>query len=164
VTPKSDNSSYAREQYEFTDSDVTRRHARHGTTNGSRADEGILTAVALSDQQLERLAGLIADRLAIRSDGELIDAGQLAQRIGRTREFVYEHAQQLGAISLGDGPRPRLAFRWPQVLDRLDDRPPPSSPTPPPAVRAARSRPTKRAVTDLLPIRGQATHPNRRTA
>jgi hypothetical protein len=162
VTPKSDNSSYAREEYEFTDSDVTRRHARHGTANGSRADEGILTAVALSDDQLERLADLIADRLAIRSDGELIDAGQLAVRIGRNREFVYEHAQQLGAIPLGDGPRPRLAFRWPQVLDRLDDRP--SSPSRPPAPRATRSRPAKRATTDLLPIRGQAKHPDRRTA
>jgi hypothetical protein len=114
-----------------------------------------MTGVALSDQQLERLADLIADRLATRNDGELIDAGQLATRIGRTREIVYEHAQQLGAVRLGDGPRPRLAFRWPQVLDRLDDRPSPSSPTPP-AARTPRSRPAKRTTTELLPVKGRA--------
>jgi hypothetical protein len=114
-----------------------------------------MTGVSLTDEQLNRLADLIADKLSARNDGELIDAGQLATRIGRTREFVYEHAHQLGAIPLGDGPRPRLAFRWPQVLDRLDDRPSPSSPTPP-AARTPRSRPAKRTTTELLPVKGHA--------
>jgi hypothetical protein len=41
---------------------------------------------------------------------ELVDAGELARALGVEREWVYEHSDQLGAIRLGDGPRPRLRF------------------------------------------------------
>lgn len=40
----------------------------------------------------------------------LITAADVADRLGVTRSFVYEHAHQLGAIRLGNGPRPRLRF------------------------------------------------------
>jgi hypothetical protein len=30
--------------------------------------------------------------------------------LGVDREWVYEHADQLGAVRLGEGPRPRLRF------------------------------------------------------
>jgi hypothetical protein len=42
--------------------------------------------------------------------GGLIDATQLARRLGVSREWVYEHANELRAITLGGGPRPRLRF------------------------------------------------------
>lgn len=77
-------------------------------------------AIQLSATELGLLADMIADRLAARAGGELIDAAELARRLGRSRDWVYGHAERLGAVRLGDGDRPRLAFRWPQVLDKLD--------------------------------------------
>ena len=35
---------------------------------------------------------------------------EFAQRLGRSIDFVYAHADQLGAVRIGDGPRPRLLF------------------------------------------------------
>lgn len=39
-----------------------------------------------------------------------IDATELAQRLGVTRDWVYANATRLGAIKLGDGPKARLRF------------------------------------------------------
>ena len=39
-----------------------------------------------------------------------MDANQLARHLGVNRAWVYEHAHELGAVTLGDGPRPRLRF------------------------------------------------------
>lgn len=115
--------------------------------------------IELSDDQLVRLADLIADRLAERAAGELIDAAELARRIGRSREFVYDHAAVLGAVRLGDGERPRLAFRWPQVLEALTVRGDgEQSQVPGSAVSTGvvTNRPRRRmgTSTDLLPIGG----------
>lgn len=77
--------------------------------------------MTIPSEQLEELADLIADRLSARAAGELIDATELAKRIGRTREFVYDHSAAFGAVRLGDGARPRVWFRWPHALDRLAD-------------------------------------------
>ncbi|MGH2904135.1 MAG: hypothetical protein ACRDK7_11215 [Solirubrobacteraceae bacterium] len=41
---------------------------------------------------------------------QLLTAWQLAKRLGLTRAWVYEHANELGAIPIGDGPKPRLRF------------------------------------------------------
>ena len=103
----------------------------------------------LSDDQLERLAELIADKLQAKADGELIDAAELARRLGRSREFVYQNATALGAIKLGHGSRPRLAFRWPLDGPRGDQSlrkgARPSRP---------RTRPRETTTVELLPIRG----------
>jgi hypothetical protein len=40
----------------------------------------------------------------------LVDAGELAGLLGVARSWVYEHADELGVIRLGDGARPRLRF------------------------------------------------------
>lgn len=112
-----------------------------------------MTAITLSDEQLETLADLIAERLRASSAGELIDANQLATRIGRSRDFVYEHQALLDAVRIGDGPRPRLMFRWPQVLDRVAAHDKTSAPKPPSRTQLTyRKRTTTAAV--LLPIGG----------
>lgn len=49
----------------------------------------------------------------------LVDASVLADFLGVSRAFVYEHAAELGAIPLGAGKRPRLRFSLDGALDRL---------------------------------------------
>ena len=80
------------------------------------------TATALSgrdpaeydDAALDRPADLLAERLAVRLSGlapaqadSLVDAAEIARLHGKTRSWVYEHAGELGAVSLGSGPRSR---------------------------------------------------------
>ena len=76
-------------------------------------------AAELAPETIERIAQRVAqllrhepqpldDRPAASRD--LMDAGQLAKHLGLTRAWVYEHAQDLGAIQVGNGPRPRLRF------------------------------------------------------
>ncbi len=71
----------------------------------------------MTRDELEELAELVADRLRdiVAPRVELLDAGQLAERLGRSREFVRDHAAELGAVRLGS----RLAFRWPDALNGL---------------------------------------------
>ena len=45
-----------------------------------------------------------------------LDAQEVAQRLKMSRDWVYEHAEELGASRIGSGPRPRLRFP-PQILD-----------------------------------------------
>ncbi len=40
----------------------------------------------------------------------LVSAAELASLLGVDRSWVYEHAAELGAVRLGDGPRSRLRF------------------------------------------------------
>jgi hypothetical protein len=53
---------------------------------------------------------------------DLMDAGELARHLGLTRAWVYEHAQQLGAIPVGNGPRPRLRFDTQTAMKALNAR------------------------------------------
>ncbi|MHB1837224.1 MAG: hypothetical protein ACYCXW_19925 [Solirubrobacteraceae bacterium] len=79
------------------------------------------------DDALDRLADLLAERLAVRLSGlaparaePLVDAAEIARLHGKTRSWVYEHAGELGAVRLGSGPRPRLAFSPARVAERLE--------------------------------------------
>ncbi len=73
------------------------------------------------DEIADRLIDAIVERVveAIRSEGNVrptreatawLDAREVAQRLGVSREWVYEHAEELGASRIGTGPRPRLRF------------------------------------------------------
>jgi hypothetical protein len=81
----------------------------------------------------------------------LIDGGELARRTGVSRTWIYQHAEALGAIRLGDGPRARLRFH-PDAVGRLavDGTPErPQRPSPP-------TRPPRTAYpgdVELLPIK-----------
>lgn len=54
----------------------------------------------------------------------LLTAAQLAERLGVSRAWVYQHARRLGAITLGDGPKARLRFDMETATEALrgDDR------------------------------------------
>lgn len=49
----------------------------------------------------------------------LVDAAVVASHLGVSRDYVYEHALELGAVRLGAGPRARLRFRLADVDARL---------------------------------------------
>jgi hypothetical protein len=53
---------------------------------------------------------------------QVIDAAMLAERLGVSRWFIYEHADELGGVRLGDGPRARLRFDLDQALEAWNAR------------------------------------------
>jgi hypothetical protein len=50
---------------------------------------------------------------------EYLTASEVSKTYRVHRGWVYEHAQELGAIKIGDGQRPRLRFDPEQVARRL---------------------------------------------
>lgn len=49
----------------------------------------------------------------------LVDAQELADVLGVSRDYVYRHASELGAIPLGSGPKARIRFDVEATLERL---------------------------------------------
>lgn len=119
----------------------------------------------LHPDDVEAIARRVADLLQTEAsvaaqNASLLSPAGVADRIGRSTEWVREHAVQLGVIRLGEGPRPRLWFRPDVVDERVRELAQCSGCTPeqPPARRDARRRhpsPTPGTV-DLLEIRGRA--------
>ena len=82
----------------------------------------------------------------------IVTADELADYLKTTRQVIYNNADQLGAIRLGDGERPRLRFR----LDCAQVRAWQAGSSKPALVdvRGPRKRPIKeRDDCELLPIR-----------
>lgn len=111
----------------------------------------------LEDAQLELLADLVAERLAKAVRPGLVDADAIAALLSVERDWVYEHAADLGVVKLGAGPKARLRFDADVVLERLNSC---SAGRRSSAPDARDSRPSKRRQatrkgTDppLLPIR-----------
>jgi hypothetical protein len=124
-----------------------------------------LLADKLAPLLIERLAdglGLTREQLAERLGGPapeqpegLVDAHEIASRIGRSRWWVYEHASELGAVRLGSGSRPRLGF-WPSRVDAYLHT---AAQLRQPLLAPARATPQRRrrasTGVELLPIRGR---------
>jgi predicted DNA-binding transcriptional regulator AlpA len=161
-------------------SDIFEHRRRANAENGSQPgqvarlhplDERLIDELAplladkLAPLLIERLAdglGLTREQLAERLGGPareqsegLVDAHEIARRTGRSRWWVYEHAGELGAVRLGAGSRPRLAFRPSRVDQYLQAATQPRQPIPAPArarpQRRQRGRRTSTGV-ELLPI------------
>ena len=103
--------------------------------------------VDYDDDALDRLADLLAERIAVRLSGltlakpePLVDAVEIARLHGKTRSWVYEHAGELGAVRRGSGPRPRLAFSPTRVAERLEKVDKPAAATLPEAPERRRRR------------------------
>jgi hypothetical protein len=75
--------------------------------------------IKLDPQAVEAIARRVVEILERRGlqGRELVDAAELARRFGIERSWVYSHAIELGAVKLGDGPKPRLRFD-PQIAAR----------------------------------------------
>jgi hypothetical protein len=76
--------------------------------------------IRLDPQTAEAIARRVVELLEQRGlqGRELVDAAELARRLGIERSWVYSHAIELGAIELGAGPKPRLRFD-PQIAARV---------------------------------------------
>lgn len=81
----------------------------------------------------------------------LLTARQVAARFNVDRGWVYAHAQELGVIRIGDGPRPRLRFDPAVVAQRGLARPATAAVSPHP------SQP--RGGAPLLPIKPSRARP-----
>ena len=104
----------------------------------------------MTDRELERLADLIAVRLApmLTSGGSgLVDAATLAGLLGVSRRTVYARAEELGAVRIGTGPRARMRFDADRAREALGRAP--HAPPPPRRARQAKGS----AAVPLLPIR-----------
>ncbi len=72
--------------------------------------------ITLDPEQLRDLADLVADQVISRLSGAdqhkpgLVDAATIAHRFGVTRSWCCDHANELGAIRIGAGAKPRLRF------------------------------------------------------
>lgn len=68
--------------------------------------------IKLHPRTVEAIAGRVIDLLQRNAAAapELIDAAELARRLGVDRSCVYTHALELGGTWLGKGPGPRLRF------------------------------------------------------
>jgi hypothetical protein len=81
---------------------------------GLDLDGGIAQAIAAE------VVALVREELGLRPTAEdWIDAREAARRFGLSRAWIYAHARQLGAVSIGSGPRPRLRFDPRVVADAL---------------------------------------------
>jgi hypothetical protein len=127
-----------------------------GHPGGGPGEEGELTPAEVDAIARRVVEMLRSERLVAPETPNLVSAAEAAARIGRSRDFVYDHATDLGAIRLGDGPRPRLAFD-PRTLDEWAARDSRVASKPARTSSASRSAlPSRRRDTanglDLLPI------------
>jgi hypothetical protein len=109
------------------------------------------------DELADRLSAVLVQRVldAIRAEGLIpraseaeawLSAKDVAKRLRMSREWVYQHAEELGASRIGNGRRPRLRFP-PRVVESRDIQP---------ASRRAAAGSTQAQVktSGLIPIRG----------
>lgn len=116
------------------------------------------TRINLDPQTVEAISRRVVQLLRDRDAGQakLVDAAELARRLGVERSWVYTHAIELGVIKLGEGARPRLRFDPRVANERIrkaalgqdTEKPPPADRPGPPMPCGENGRPP------LLPIRG----------
>lgn len=75
---------------------------------------------AATEEIARRVAELIADR--VREPFHLLDTQTVARMLAVSEEWVREHAAELGAIRVGDGPKGALRFDVARVRAALDRR------------------------------------------
>jgi hypothetical protein len=65
----------------------------------------------------------VIGRIGAQQEREFLDASELARVLGVERDWIYEHQEQLGAIRLSNGRRPRLRFELTRAVGALDELP-----------------------------------------
>jgi hypothetical protein len=77
-------------------------------------------AEVATEEIARRVAELVADR--IREPLRLLDTRTVARMLAVSEEWVREHAAELGAIRVGDGPKGALRFDAARVRAALERR------------------------------------------
>jgi len=90
------------------------------------------------------VAAMLSEATATPPTPQTVDAATLATHLGVTRGFVYEHAQQLGGVRLGNGPRGRLRFDLRHALEAWNARSTSERSQTTEAPAATRQMPTRR--------------------
>jgi hypothetical protein len=110
--------------------------------------------IRLHPDDVIAIASQVADRLGARQRDRLVDTATLAEALGVSPSFVRAHANELGAVRIGDGPKARLRFDIDQVRAALatTSSASASNAAPAPARRRAAGR---RTPVPLLPVRGR---------
>lgn len=104
--------------------------------------------VQLAPESIEAIAQRVAELVRAPEAVQFIDAAEVSRRFHVSRDYVYEHADELGAVRLGEGSRPRLRFDVQKVTERFG-LPPSSEPQ-----RENRSAVRRPSTATLLPIKG----------
>ena len=75
-------------------------------------NSGSLSAqqTALVEAIASRVVELLSLPQPVQPPRRLLSAAELAGELGVGRSFVYQHADELGAVRLGEGSKPRLRF------------------------------------------------------
>ena len=93
----------------------SRRHLPGSLQMPSSLDREGLEAIAerLADPVARRVVEMIKEEIVLAAPiaATWLNAAEVAQLLQVTREWVYQHADELGAVRLGGGRRPRLRFR-----------------------------------------------------
>jgi hypothetical protein len=113
----------------------------------------------LSPELVEAIARRVVEILEERGLQQrvLVDAAELARRLGVERSWIYMHAIELGAVRLGEGPKARLRFD-PELAARVLRKVGEGPAAAPPARSGERAgQPPGRRGSEipLLPVRGR---------
>jgi hypothetical protein len=118
----------------------------------SGTEQRLADALEALEQLVERHERAGSDAIA-GAAGPLVDAASLGRELGVSRQFAYDHAEELGVLRLGSGSRPRLRFNL-EVAKRSCRQSFTGTASPAASARAAGARSRRASHPDLLPIRG----------
>src|SRR5215217_4763216 len=106
--------------------------------------------MTLEPADIEAVAERVAQKLRGHRLSRYGDAQAVCERFGVSADYVYAHANELGAIRLGERPKARLRFDLDEVERRLygNGRPPTPSPKP----RPRRRRKQRSPAVELIPF------------
>lgn len=108
--------------------------------------------VQLAPESIEAIAQRVAELVRDPESVQFIDAVEVAHRFGVSRDYVYAHAEELGAVRVGQGARPRLRFDVKKVGERFGSVPRSREPQ-----RENRSAVRRGGDVELLPIKGDTS-------
>lgn len=118
-----------------------------------------MTEHAASAGDVRAIAEAIADVLAERglvvyagpsASARVLSAREVSKLLGRSAPWVYDHATELGAIRMGNGPKARIGFDLANIEQwKRDNQIRPPQPRKPPHRRSRRN--TVSLATNLIP-------------
>jgi hypothetical protein len=110
----------------------------------------------LSDDDIDAIARRVVDLFPTPRPWALLTTSEVAGMIGVGPDWVRNHATEIGAIRVGDGPRGELRFEAERVLAALEHRRLAAAPEPQPQRRPGPRQQAQDAV-DLIDLPGWAT-------